>query len=125
MAGYFPEMLEPYPKLNRINCQIRAKMGLSVSDPTFLSDDILEDPDKLLRTEAKLVDHIKACGPRPKNPWADAGAPTKQTVEEYFKKKEDWDKCAQKANILSMGKGKIRGKGQNEPAYPLQDYQEK
>ena len=124
LSGYFPEILEPYPKLNRLNCQIRYKMGLSVPDPSYLPDQALMEAEKLLQEDAKVAENVKACGPRPTNPWTEKGNPTNQMIDDYFKNKEAWDRCTERARLTSLRRLTTKGKSSADPEFQLREYKE-
>jgi len=124
LSNNFPEMLEPFPKINRLNSIIRYKLGLEVHDPAYLADQALKQTERLLLEDTKAADNLKACGPRPKNPWMEVGSPTKQMIDDYFKDKDAWDRCTERARISSLKKLTTKGKASVEPEFQLKEYVE-
>ena len=99
LADQFPDLLDDYPSLRNVNSQAREWLGLEQQDPTFLSDDSLEAPTRILQEEAEAARRAAACGEPPRNPWAFDQAPTRQDIDNYYRQKEAWGECVRQLRV--------------------------
>ena len=102
LTEYFPQVLDSYPHLQETSWKIRDRLGMEINDPAYEEYRMYEESEVMFKKENTLQQQIEACGPLPKNPWAVSDLPTKEDIEQYFKKKAAWERCTERKKLASF-----------------------
>jgi len=103
-------MLNGFPQLQEINCQIRDFLGMEVPDRTFLSDDVFKEPGKIFDEEKEKERAIAECGRQPENPWSADNPISEDKVQQYQEQVRIWHECLNRIKLREKTPGVISGR---------------